>query len=48
LIKEDVMSTPKVFRFLWSLKIAPSMIICAWRLLLDRLSTGVNLVRRGI
>jgi len=42
------MPTQKVFRLLWNLKIVLSAIICAWRLLLDRLPTRVNLVRRGI
>jgi len=46
--REDLMHTPEVFRLLSRLKIAPSVIICAWRLLLDRLPTTVNLARRGL
>jgi len=46
--REDLMHTPEVFRLLWGLKIAPSAIICAWRLLFDRLPTRVNLARREI
>jgi len=46
--REDLMHTPEVFRLLWGLKIAPSTIICAWRLLLHRFSTRVNLDRRGL
>jgi len=46
--REDLMHTPEVFRLLWSLKIVPLAIICAWTLLLDRLPTRVNLARRGI
>jgi len=33
---------------LWSLKIPPSAIVCAWRILLDRLPTRTNLGRRGV
>jgi len=43
--KEDLMHNPEVFRLLWSLKIAPSAVVCAWRLLLDKLPTRVNLAK---
>jgi len=46
--KEDLMQTFEVFRLVWSIKIAPSAAVCAWRLLLDRVPTRSNLVRRGI
>ena len=36
---EDLMQTSETFQTLWSLKVAPSLIVFAWRLLLDRLAT---------
>ena len=33
---------------LWSLNIVPSAAVCASRLLLDRLPTRTNLIRRGV
>jgi len=45
---EDLMQTSEIFQLLWSLKIVPTAIVCAWRLLLDRLPTIYNLARRGI
>jgi len=46
--KEDSMQSDEVFQLLWSLKIPPSTIVCAWRILLDRLPTRANLGRRGV
>jgi len=46
--KEDQMQTSKVFKLLWNLKIAPSALVHAWRLLLDKLPTRINLVKRGM
>ena len=46
--KEDQMQTSKVFKLLWNIKIAPSALVHAWRLLLDRLPTRVNLVKRDM
>jgi len=45
---EDLMETSQSFQTLWSLKVVPSSIVCAWRLLLDRLPTRSNLARRGV
>jgi len=45
---EDQMSSLECFQLLWSLKIAPSALVWAWRILWDRLPTRVNLVRRGV
>jgi len=45
---KDLMQNSKTFQALWSLKFAPSALMCAWRLLLDRLPTRSNLVRRGV
>jgi len=36
------------FKLLWSLSAAPSAILGVWRILLDRLSTRLNLARRGV
>ena len=33
--KEDLMQTLEVYQLLWSLKIAPLVIVCEWRFLLD-------------
>jgi len=45
---ENLMQISEVFQSLWSLKIVPSTIVCAWRLLMDRLPTISNLVKRGM
>jgi len=45
---EDLMQISETFQVLWSLKVAPSALVCAWRLLLDRLPTRSNLARRGV
>jgi len=45
---EDQMSSLEYFQLLWSLKITPSALVWAWRILWDRLPTRVNLVRRGV
>ena len=45
---EDLMRISETFHVLWSLKVAPSALVCAWRLLLDRLPTRSNLARRGV
>jgi len=45
---QNLMQTSEVFQLLWSLKVVPSAKVCAWRLLLDRLQTRSNLVRRGV
>jgi len=42
------MQSSKSFKLLWSLSAAPSAIVGAWRILLDRLSTRLNLARRGV
>jgi len=46
--KEDLMQSLEVFKLLWSLNMAPSVIVCVWRLLLDKLPTRANLSRRGV
>jgi len=42
------METVEAFKLLWSLKIAPSAVVYVWRILLDRLPTRANLVKRGM
>jgi len=42
------MSSLESFQFLWILKIVPSALVCAWRILWDRLQTRDNLVRKGV
>jgi len=42
------MQTSEEFELLWTLKIAPSTLICAWRVSVDRLPTSSNLVLRGM
>ena len=42
------MQSIEVFQLLWSLKVPPSTLVCAWRILLDRLPTRANLGRRGV
>jgi len=46
--KEDLTQDSGIFQLLWSLKVAPSATVCAWRILLDRLPTRANLAKRGI
>jgi len=46
--KEELMQMSEEFQVLWSLIITPSVAVCAWRLLLDRLPTRDNLARRGM
>jgi len=36
------------FRFLWNLKVLETVKVFGWRALLDRLSSRVNLERRGV
>jgi len=45
---EELLQNSGVFQLLWSLKIAPSAIVCGWRLLLDKIPTRINLGTRGI
>ena len=35
--KEDQMQMSEIFKLLWTLKIVSLAVVCAWRLLLDRL-----------
>jgi len=42
------MQTSEEFELLWTLKIAPSALICAWRVSVDRLPTSSNLALRGM
>jgi len=42
------MQSSESFKYLWSLCVAPSAIVCAWRILLDRMPTILNLARRGV
>jgi len=42
------MQVSEIFQLLWTLKIVPSAAVCAWRLLLDRLPTRLNLAKRGM
>jgi len=44
--KEELIQDSGIFQLLWSLKIAPSVTVFAWRILLDRLPTRANLARR--
>jgi len=46
--KEDQIQISKVFKLLWDIKIAQSALVHAWRLLLDKLPTRVNLVKRDM
>jgi len=45
---ESSMQSTMSFKMLWSLSVAPSAIVSAWRILLDRLPTRLNLTRRGV
>jgi len=45
---ESSMQSSASFKLLWSLSAAPSTVVGAWRLLLDRLPTRLNLARRGV
>ena len=45
---EDQMLSLESFQLLWILKVVPLVLVCVWRILWDRLSTRVNLVRRGV
>jgi len=45
---ESSMQSSVSFKLLWSLSAAPSMIVGAWRLLLDKLPTRLNLARRRV
>jgi len=45
---EYSMQSSESFKLLWSLSAAPSAIVSAWRILLDRLPTRLNLGRRGV
>ena len=38
----------EIFKLLWTLNIVLSTVVCAWRLLLDRLPTRFNLAKRGM
>jgi len=42
------MSSLECFQLLWSLKILSSALVCAWRILWDKLPARDNLVRRGV
>jgi len=46
--KEDTMQSYEVFQLLRSIKIPYSVLVCVWRIFLDRLPTRVNLGRRGV
>ena len=46
--KEDQEQPSEVFKLLWNLKVPPSAVVCVWRLLMDRLPTRSNLVKRGL
>lgn len=46
--KENQMQSIKDFKLLWSLKTTPLALVCVWRVLLDRLLTRANLVKRGM
>jgi len=48
LIGESSMQSSESFKCLWSLSVAPSAIVCAWRILLNRMPTRLNLARRGV
>jgi len=37
-----------VFSFLWQAKAMPKVLTTAWRILIDRISNRVNLLRRGV
>jgi len=45
---EYSLQSSELFKLLWSLSAAPSAIVGAWRILLDRLPTRLNLARRGV
>jgi len=46
--EEDSMQSIEEFQLLWSLKVPPSALVYAWRILLDRLPIRANLGRRGV
>ncbi len=37
-----------IYRALWQAKVMPKALITAWRVILDRLPTTANLIRRGV
>jgi len=41
-------ATDNAFGLLWQSKATPKILVTAWRILLDRLPTNDNLIRRGI
>jgi len=45
---ESLLQTSKILKLVWSLNVAPSALVGAWRLLLDRMPTRFNLARRGV
>ena len=45
---ESSLQSSMSFKLLWSLSDAPLAIVGEWRILLDRLPTRLNLVRRGV
>jgi len=48
LIGVSSMQSSVSFKLLWSLSAAPLVIVGAWRILLDKLPTRINLARRGV
>ena len=48
ILNQDNLRRSEAFQMLWTLKIAPSPLVCAWRVCLDRLPTRPNLVRRRV
>jgi len=42
------MQASKALKILWGLKITPSVAVCSWRLMVDRLPTRSNLSLRGL
>jgi len=45
---ESLLQILEIFKLVWSLNVAPSALVGAWRLLLDRLPIRSNLVRSTV
>jgi len=45
---ESLLQTSEIFKLVWSLNVASSVLVGAWRLLLDKMATRSNLARRGV
>jgi len=48
LVNQDIGPSDGVFKQLWQVKVLPNVLTTAWRFLLDRMPTRLNLIRRGV